>query len=211
MDNETLQRLIAIPPNAKGLVSDISDLDAEDIPWERASEFKEIMRSSTNEYDQVWAARELANWGDDEGYDFLESYVCDQPPVDEILMAHRLRGYDDTNTQILWVAVKYWARKSDAGLKREARKKIFKLVSRIITLSNSMQFDINAVFSIVRDDGMTEYLPLLKEHLQAILQHPEFHYWKVADCAHFLMKLDPEFVTQTLATYGKTLADFPNK
>ena len=120
-----MQRLIAIPPNAKGFVSDISDLDAEDIPWERASEFKEIMRGSTNEYDQVWAARELANWGDDEGYDFLESHVCDRPPVDEISMAHRLHGYDDTNTQILWVAVKYLARKADAGVEEEARKKIF--------------------------------------------------------------------------------------
>jgi hypothetical protein len=58
---------------------------------------------------------------------------------------------------------------------------------------------------------MTEYLPLLKEHLQAIIQRPEFHYWKVADCAHFLMQFDPEFVTKTLATHGKTLADLPNK
>jgi len=74
-----------------------------------------------------------------------------------------------------------------------------------------MQFDINAVFYLVKDDRMTEYLPLLKEHLQAIVQHPEFHHWKVADCVHLLMQFDPEFVTETLAAHGYTLADFPNR
>ena len=210
MDNETLKRLISIPPNAKGAVSDIADLDAQDIPWDRAPEFKSVMRTSTNEYDKVWAARELANWGDDDGYDFLESYVCDRPSSNEVLMAHRLRGYDDTNTQILDAAAKYWARKADAGSEGEARKRIFKLTSRIIALSNTMQFEIYKVPFLV-EQGMTEYLPLLKDHLTAIIKNPEFHYWKVADCAHFLMQLNSEFVTKTLAEHGKTLADFPNK
>lgn len=210
MDNETMQRLTAIPDNAKGLVSDIADLDAQDIPWERAPEFRKIMHHSSDTYDRVWAARELANWGDDEGYDFLESYVCDMPPSGDVLMAHRLRGYDDTNTQILIAAGRYWARKADAGFGDEARKRIFKLVSRIIVLSNSMQFEICKVLDLI-ERGMTEYIPLLKDHLAAIIKNPQFHHWKVADCAHFLMQFDPEFVTQTLAAHGKTLADFPNK
>jgi hypothetical protein len=213
MDNAKLQRLIAIPEVAKSYASDLSELDSEHIPLERVPEFKEIMRTSSNEYDRVWAARVLAEWGDDDGYDFLESYVCNHLPSDEVLMAHRLRGYDDTNTQILMATRTYWATKASVSDTEgeKARRKIFKLVSRIITLSNTMQFEIAGLFWLVEDNGMTEYLPLLKEHLQAIIQRHEFHFWKVADCAHFLMQFDPEFVTQTLAAHGKTLADFPNK
>ncbi len=211
MDNATLQRLIAIPEVAKRYASDLSDLDAEHIPWERAPEFKAIMRTSQSEYDRVWAARELAQWGDDEGYDFLESYVCDRPASEEVLMPHRLHGYDDTNTQILRSAMRYWARKYDAGLGDLARKRIFKLISRIVTLSNTSSFEISGMFWLIKDEGFTEYLPLLKEHLAAIIKNPTLHHWKVADCAHFLMQYDPDFVTKTMAAHGKTLADFPNR
>lgn len=204
-----MQRLIAIPDKAKSYTDELRNLEPEDIPWERIPEFKDVMHNSANEYDKVWAARILTEWGDSDGYDFLESYVCDREPSNEVLMEHRLRGYDDTNTQILGAAVKYWARRSDAGFEEQARKKIFKLVNHIIVLSNSMPFEIGGFFWLISDMGMTEYLPLLKEHLQAIIQRPEYHHWKVADCAHLLQKFDPEFVTQTLAAHGKTLADYP--
>ena len=78
-------------------------------------------------------------------------------------------------------------------------------------MANKMPFEIVALFWLVEDAGFTEYLPALKEHLTAILKHPELHHWKIADCAHLLMKFDPEFVEQALAAHGKTLADFPNK
>lgn len=213
MDNETLQRLIAIPERAKAYASDLSELDADDIPWDRVPELKKIMRSGLNRYDSVWAARVLAEWGDDDGYDFLEAYVSESAVTNEVLMPHRLRGYDDTNTQILSAVRTYWAVKATQSKEsgEEARKKIFGLISQIITLSNSMQFEIVGMFWLVEDYGMTEYLPPLKTHLEAIIKNPKFHHWKVADCAHMLMNFDPEFVTQTLAKHGYTLADFPNK
>ncbi len=213
MDNETLQRLIAIPENAKSYANDLSELEPDDIPSERVTEFKKIMYSQLNEYDSVWAARVLAEWGDDDGYDFLESYVCERKLTDEILMPHRLHGYDDTNSQILMAARGYWSTKATIDQKsgEQAREKIFKLISKLISLSNSMQFEIVGLFWLIQDYGMTEYIPALKSHLEAIIENPKFHYWKVADCAHFLMKFDPEFVTKTLAAHGYTLADFPNK
>lgn len=211
MDDATEKLLYEVPPAAKRYASTVLELEPEDIPWDRAPKIKEVMRISANEYDAVLAAMVLANWGDDDGYSFLESYVCDREPSNEILMAHRLRGYDDTNTQILDAAVGYWCTKSDAGIGQEAGQRIFKLVSKIIQLSNTMQFEVPGAFWLVKRKSMTEYLPLLKEHLAAIIKNPKFHYWKVADCSHFLMQFDPDFVTQTLAEHGKTLADFPNK
>lgn len=74
-----------------------------------------------------------------------------------------------------------------------------------------MPFAIDSFFYLVEKIGFTEYLPALKAHLQSIIKEPEKHHWKVADCSHLLMKFDPDFVTQTLATHGYTLADFPNK
>ena len=67
------------------------------------------------------------------------------------------------------------------------------------------------MFWLIKEEGFTEYLPLLKEHLAAIIKNPTLHHWKVADCAHFLMQYDPDFVTKTMAAHGKTLADFPNR
>jgi hypothetical protein len=61
------------------------------------------------------------------------------------------------------------------------------------------------------DKNFTEYIPVLKTHLEAILKNPQLHHWKIADCAHLLMKFDSAFVTQALAKHGKTLADYPNK
>ncbi len=126
---------------------------------------------------------------------------------------HRFRGYDDTYRFALEDLLGYWVRWSDRS-KAEGetvRKEIFGATTRVIELSNSMPFTIEPALRMVQSFGMTEYLPSLKAHLQAIIRDPEKHHWKVADCAHLLMKFDPDFVTQTLATHGYTLSDFPNK
>ncbi len=171
------------------------------------------MRTGRNPYDSLLAARVLTDWGNDEGFDFLAAYVDTPTPAGPIVMPHRLRGYDDTCTQILSVIVRYWARHADASSEQGelARARIRKPIETIIRRANDEPFDIDPMFWLVNDEGFTEYLPALKEHLAAILKHPELHHWKIADCAHLLMKIDPDYVTQTLAVHGKTIADFPNK
>nr|WP_314901461.1 hypothetical protein [uncultured Deefgea sp.] len=180
------------------------------MPWDRVDEFKQIMHNDPNEYDRLLVARLLTDWGNEDGLRYLESYVRNLKPDQDTLMPHRLRGYDDTCTQILRSIRAYWATKFDQGCGCEAQERIYSICKKLILLSNVEAFEINVIFWFV-DDGMTEYLPLLKEHLSAIIKEPEKHHWKAADAAHFLMKYDPNFVEATLAEYGKTLKDFPCK
>ena len=143
----------------------------------------------------------------------MRSFVMLDPSMQGGWYEHRLRGYDDTYRFALDAFVGYWARLSD-GNKADgeiARKDIFESAKRVIEISNELPFEIGYFFWLLEDKGFTEYLPALKAHLQAIIKDPQKHPWKVADCAHMLMKFDPEFVTQTLAMHGYTLADFPNK
>jgi hypothetical protein len=190
----------------------IDELDNEEIPWDRLPKLKELMRGD-NEFLSIEAARLLANWGDDEGFSFLESFVCDRAPPTMNWMPHRLHGYDDNYKHILDAITMYEARKCDADPlnKLTYRKRISKSVKKIIELSNLMSFQISGLFPRVGRDGYIEYIPDLKTHFEAILKNPKLHHWKVGDCAHLLMKFDPEFVTQALAKHGKTLADYPNK
>lgn len=199
-----------MPDNAPDDACDLTDLESKDIPWERVPKLKELMQG-IDDYVALQAAMLLSNWGVDEGFEYLESFVCDRPALTENWTPHRLRGYDDTYKQVLDALKRYWAKKADAGNGELARKKIQRPITQIIHLSNNMSFGIEYFFWLVEEEGFTEYLPALKEHLVAILKHPKLHHWKIADCAHLLMKSDPEFVTQALAMHGKTLADFPKK
>lgn len=125
-------------------------------------------------------------------------------------MPHRLRNYDDTCTQILAAFVSYWATMADGGQGDAARSRLFRPLTRIIQLSNELPFEIAGFFWLVRDEGFIEYLPALKVHFAEILKDIDLHHWKIADCAKLLLKFDPVFVEQTLASSGKTLADFPD-
>jgi hypothetical protein len=97
------------------------------------------------------------------------------------------------------------------GTGEVARKNLFRPVTRIIELSSSMPFPIDGLFWLIDEEGFTEYIPALKSHLEAILKKPQLHHWKIADCAHLLMKFEPLFVTQALARHGKILGEHPNK
>ncbi len=212
MDKDTYDLIRAMPPNAPDDACDLTDLDNDNIPWERVPKIKELMQGNDN-YVALQAAMLLAHWGVDEGFDYLESFACDRPPLTENWMPHRLRSYDDTYKHILDAFVGYWARQAtDSDMQGIlARARIQRPINRIIQLAGTMPFGIEYFFWLVERKGFTEYLPALKEHLVAILKHPELHHWKIADCARLLMKFDPAFVEQALATHGKTLADFPEK
>jgi hypothetical protein len=219
MDNATNDLLYSLPKDGKdySYASVAADLDDADIPKERIPKLKELMRG-TDDFLAVEAAKTLTCWGEDEAFDFLESFVCDREPIPDNWMPHRLHNYDDSYKHILAAFKTYWATKSTrdyegrtTGEGAKARKKLLRPVLRIIGLSSFMQFDISGFFWLIKDDGFTEYIPALKAHLEAILKNPDLHRWKIRDCIYLLMKFDPEFVKRALAKHGKTLADYPNK
>ncbi len=210
MDKETMDLLNTLPPGTEAYACGLTDLDMADVPQERIPKLKKQLKNN-GEHIALTAARILCCWSDEDGFEFLRSFVCDSAPLNANWMPHRLRNYDDTYKHILDAFVSYWAKKSDVGLGDLARDKIFDPVIRIVEYSNQQAFEIRHLFWLVEEKGFTEYLPALKEHLTEILKSPEFHHWKVADCAHLLMKFDPDFVQQVLAAHGKTLADYPNK
>ncbi|SFG82802.1 hypothetical protein SAMN05518865_119106 [Duganella sp. CF458] len=210
MNQELNDLLYKLPSGTESYASDLTDLDAQDIPQDRIPKLNALMQGQ-DEYIAVTAARILCSWGREEGFDYLEQFVCDRPPQTENWMPHRLRNYDETYKFILDALVSFWAAQSDAGSGDAARQRIFKPISKIIEIANVLPFDISYFFWLIEHKGFTEYIPALKEHLSAILLDSNLHHWKIADCAHLLMRFDPEFVQKLLAKHGKTLSDYPNE
>lgn len=211
MDQNLRDLLYTLPPGAN-YADDLTELDAPDVPWERIPKLLSLLKGDDSEsaFRSAWI---LCCWGNEEGFEYMRSFVFRDPPVVDGWYPHRLRSYDDTYRFALDAFHGYWANLATKYpvLGERAREKIFEPVQRIIELSSTMPFAIDSFFYLVEKIGFTEYLPALKAHLQSIIKEPEKHHWKVADCSHLLMKFDPDFVTQTLATHGYTLADFPNK
>lgn len=218
MDFATQQALFHFIPT-HAIYADFADeLNIEDVSLERLNTLKALLASDKGMPLGLDAAILLSNWGVDEGFDYLEWFVCEQPPLTENWNPHRLRGYDDTYKHVLDSVKRYWAVKATSDEEGHtnsagnlARQKIFKVLLKIIELSGSMPFEIKCFFWLVRDEKFTEYLPALKTHLTEILKNPSLHHWKIADVSHLLMEFEPEFVTQALSKYGKTLTDYPNK
>ena len=211
MDKDLRDLLFTLPPGIE-YTEELTDLEDADIPAERIPKLLALMEADDG-YPAFRAALVLCSWGEERGFEYLRSFVMREPPMEEGWYPHRLRNYDDTYRIAMLSFQDYWARlatRSEAEGEL-ARGKIYEPVARIFELSNTMPFAIDYFFYLVSRRGFTEYLPALKEHLKAIIQNPTMHHWKIADCAHLLMKFDPEFVESTLAACGKTLADFPNK
>lgn len=211
MDKNIDAILFGMPVDAPDYADNLLDLDIEDVPYERVPEILEIMNGPHDVNTVLRAAILLTYWGIDEGFRFLKNFVCHQEPPKEILMPHRFRGYDETYSQLLLAFRRYWAIKADGGEGDEVRTELCEPIKRIIELSNKFPFEIVQFYWLVEEEGFVEFVPLLKEHLLALLKSSEEHYWKIADCAHLLMKFDPLFVEQSLSQYGKILSDFPNK
>jgi hypothetical protein len=182
-------------------------LDGQDVPQDRIPKLNALMQGQ-DEFLAVTAARILCSWGREEGFDYLEQFVCNRPPQTENWMPHRLRSHDETYRFILDAIVSFWATQSDAGRGDAARQRIYKTVTKIIEMASVLPFDISPFFWLIVRAGFTEYIPALKEHLTAILLNPDLHHWKIADCAHLLMSFDPDFVKKVLAKHGKALSDF---
>lgn len=211
MDKQLNDLLYGIPPGID-YTEDLTSLDDQDIPTDRIPSLQALLNCDDKEvaFRAAWA---LSEWGNQAGFEYMCSFLRRDPSVQGGWYEHRLRGYDDTYRFALEAIFGYWARWSDRSkIEGEiVRKEIFGPATRVIELSNALPFTIEPAFRMVQSFGFTEYLPALKNHLQAIIKDPQKHHWKVADCAHLLMKFDPDFVTQTLAAHGYNLADFPNQ
>lgn len=202
--------LYEVPVNAKGYANNILNVRIEDVPPSRLHDIKEVIRKNEDIHSSLMAARVLTNWGDSEGFHFLTNKLFEQKECLQWFSEHRLRGYNDIVERVLHDFIGYWANKSSSGFEQEARNDIFKSIGLIINMSSKMPFEIQSFFWLIEEEGYYEYIPLLKNHLEEIIKNPNLHHWKVADCAHLLMKFDPEFVKKILATHGYTLADFPD-
>lgn len=211
MDKQLNDLLYGLPPGID-YTEDLFRLDTEDIPTDRIPKLLALLAGADKQA-AFRAAYVLCGWGQVGGFEYMRDFVMRDPPIDVGWYEHRLRGYDDTYQFALKAFVRYWAMLSDRNPVdgEAARKEIFEPIQRIVKLSNDLPFEIDNLFWLLEDEGFTEYLPALKAHLQAIIKESQKHHWKVADCAHLLMKFDPDFVTQTLAAHGKSLADFPSK
>lgn len=209
MNQSLLDLLYKIPPNVD-YACDLGELDECDIPRDRVPKLKELLHGQ-DEFIAFEAARVLCSWADEDGFEFIRSFVCDRAPLEINWTPHRLHGYDDTYRLAMLALQAYWARKATIGPEagEKARVKIFSPMSMIIELSSKLPFAIDYFFYMVEKLKFTEYIPLLKNHFKAILRSPQIHGWKVADCAHLLMKFDSEFVELALAEHGKSLSDFP--
>ncbi len=211
MNKQLNDLLYGLPPGID-YTEDLFRLDVEDIPADRIPRLVALLRDD-DEQAAFRAAYLLCGWGQEVGFWYMRDFVMRDPSMQGGWYEHRLRGYDDTYNFALKAFVRYWAMLSDRNKVEgeTARKEIFAPVQRLIELSNDLPFEVDNFFWLVEDEGFTEYITPLKAHLQAIIKEPQKHHWKVADCAHLLMKFDPDFVTQTLAAQGYTLSDFPNK
>lgn len=210
MNQELTDLLYKLPSGTESYASDLTDLDAQDVPQDRIPKLNALMQGH-DEYLAVTAARILCSWGREEGFDYLEKFVCDRLPQIENWMPHRLGNHDETYRFILDAIVNFLVTQSDAGRGDAARRRIFKPIVRIIEIADVLPFDISHFFWLIERKEFTEYIPALKEHLTAILLNPNLHHWKIADCAHLLMRFDPHFVQNVLAKHGKTLSDYPNE
>ena len=211
MDKQLNDLLYGLPSGID-YTEDLTSLDEQDIPIDRIPALLALLEGD-DEQAAFRAAWVLCEWGIRPGFEYMRSFVMLNPSMQGGWYEHRLRGYDDTYRFAVDAFVGYWAMMSDRNKVdgETARKDIFAPVQRLVELSNDLPFEICYFFWLVEDKGFVEYLPALKEHLQAIIKEPQKHHWKVADCAHLLMKFDPDFVTQTLAEHGYTLLNFPNK
>lgn len=183
----------------------LEDLDIEDIPLERIEQIKSLLQHNDS-FVVFQAARLLTNWGVEEGFVALTDLLERGQLKGEI--DHRLRGYDDTLQHVLSALIGFWATKSDAGEGDITQKRIYKYVAAIIDASNKQPFEISCLFWSVKAGRFGEYLPLLKEHLAAIIDFPELHHWKIYDVIELLLTVDSEFVHDFLRVKQKSLSDF---
>lgn len=205
MDARTYDLLYGIPEQADYAVN-AGDLDPEDIPKDRVDAVLGLLRHARGEK-RFLAAKLLTSWGVYEGLCVLEKCM-EKPKGIEGMYAHHLHGYDDTYRQIILAVTRYFSNVADRGQAEEARIQIYPLLSKIINLANREPFEITKIFDFANSESYSEYVPLVEEHLAAIIDSPEIHGWKVYDAICFLVGFDSDFVASILRDKKKSIDDF---
>ncbi|OBY75552.1 hypothetical protein [Acinetobacter gyllenbergii] len=204
MNQEILALLTDIPDHADYACA-AEELDLVDISQDRIDRVVELLHH-TEDVVVFDAAKLLTHWGQDEGFNAL-THLFDTNQLSGWI-DHRLQGYDDTLQHVLSAFVSYWAEKSDAGLSELARGKIFPYVAKIIEQSNTAPFEINSIFWVIEKKQYREYIPLLKTHLDKMMDDPKLYFWKIHDAIQLMLKFDTDFVYHLLQEKGKSLKDF---
>ena len=225
MTREEMSYVIGHVPDHADYAVDSSELDREDIESGRVEKLKSIIATDindpVNDYHHFGAARVLCSWGYRCGFDMISKYVFREDlmegPGD---ISHRIRGYNTGYEHALMAIWSYHATQSDRGYdpkerkitdrsyEQESRKLIFDVTVKIVEYSNIKKFEINRLYGSLRHNHYEEYYPHIKNHLLSIIDHPEFHHWKIFDALEFLNGVDPEFVASVLKPRGKTIADY---
>lgn len=207
MDKKRIDYLLYSIPDGISYTTMSEELDIEDVPQERIDGLIELL-SDKDESLQFDSARLLTQWGIDEGFDALVR-MFDEGKT-EGFIEERLHGYDDTDQHILSALIGYWASKADRGKQggEEARHKIFPYIAKIIQKASTECFSISRLFWLITDEHFIEYVPMIKEYLQHIIDSPSKQYWKIHDAMRLLLEIDPSFVRNLLEEKQKQLSDF---
>ena len=208
MDPKTYELLNGIPEHADYAV-EAGDLDREDISGERIAAVRQLLNSE-NEMERFQASKLLTSWGVHDGLIVLEEYMR-RPEIIEGIYTHRLHGYDDTYRHILMAVTMYFANAAEVSGKELARRQVYDVLSKIIALANERPFEISEIYSFVHREKYSEYLPLLKQHLIAMVEHPELHRRKIKDAIGLIMEFDADFVRVLLSEKNKILENFVEK
>lgn len=209
MDSNIYGLLNDIPEHADYAV-EAGDLDSEDIPQERVDAVRALLCRTRDDKERFLAAKLLTHWGCRDGFMALEKCM-EKPESIEGNYFHRLHGYDDTYSHILYALTQYYANRAERGHAEAARAEVFPLVSKMILLANSEPFEITAALDFAKRERYQEYLPLIKDHLLSIVDSFEIHRWKIYDAIVFLLHFDIEFVESLLKQKNKTIDDFKPK
>lgn len=183
------------------------ELDIEDIPQERIEGLIELL-SDKDESLIFDSARLLTHWGIDDGFDALVR-MFDEGKTKGFI-EHRLHGYDDTDQHILSAFIDYWAAKAGQSKQdgEKARHRIFPYIVKIIQKASTECFSISGLFWLVTEYNFVEYVQMIKEYLQHIIDYPNKQYWKIHDAIKLLLEIEPQFIHDLLEKEHKKLADF---
>lgn len=188
-------------PDGVDYAASSTELDSDDIPQSRVEALKLLLDSEDSEI-CFNAAIVLTSWGYKDGLNKLESVINNNYRV---FMVHRLYSYDDSLLHVLKAVKRYWAVQTDMGNENDARQDVYPVISLIIIKSSTEKFDISILYPWLERQMYLEYIPLLKEHLEAIIDNRDFHEWKICDVISCLMKLAPDYVDDLLKKKGKPL------
>lgn len=200
MDKLTHDLLYKIPDEADYAESS-AELDSDDIPESRVEAIKLLLNSGDIEVSFI-AGIVLTSWGYKEGLNKLKDIINSNC---QTVIPHRLYSYDDSILHVLRAVKRYWAVQADIGNENRAREEVFPVVKSVIIRSSEERFHISIIFPWIERQKYDEYIPLLKEHLETIIENKDYHGWKVCDVILFLQKYCPEYIQILLEKKGKTL------